>query len=46
MLGLNLEFHPRFVRYYTRLAEDMHKAVKQYIQDIRKLNFPSEEESY
>jgi 3-methyl-2-oxobutanoate hydroxymethyltransferase len=46
MLGLNLDFHPRFVRHYCRLAEDMNKAVKQYIDDIRKVNFPSEEESY
>lgn len=46
MLGLNLEFHPRFVRYYSRLAEDINKAVKQYIQDIRNMNFPSDEESY
>ncbi len=46
MLGLNLEFHPRFVRHYSRLAEDIHKAVDKYIQDIRKQNFPSEEESY
>jgi 3-methyl-2-oxobutanoate hydroxymethyltransferase len=46
MLGLNLEFHPRFVRHYLRLAEDMNKAVKQYIDDIRKQKFPSQEESY
>lgn len=46
MLGLNLEFHPRFVRHYTRLAEDINKAVKSYIDDIKKMKFPSEEESY
>jgi 3-methyl-2-oxobutanoate hydroxymethyltransferase len=46
MLGLNLEFHPRFVRHYSRISEDISKAVKQYIEDIRNENFPSEEESY
>jgi 3-methyl-2-oxobutanoate hydroxymethyltransferase len=46
MLGLNVDFHPRFVRHYSKLAEEMNKAVKKYIDDIRKQNFPSEEESY
>jgi 3-methyl-2-oxobutanoate hydroxymethyltransferase len=46
MLGLNVDFHPRFVRQYSKLAAEMNKAVKQYIEDIRKQNFPSEEESY
>ena len=46
MLALNVDFHPRFVRHYSNLAEEISKAVKEYITDIKKGNFPSEEESY
>lgn len=46
MLGLNTDFHPRFVRRYAELAENLSAAVKGYINDIREKNFPSEEESY
>jgi 3-methyl-2-oxobutanoate hydroxymethyltransferase len=46
MLGLNLDFHPRFVRRYAELANDLSAAVKRYIKDIKEKNFPSEEESY
>lgn len=46
MLGLNVDFHPRFVRYYASLADEINKAVKNYISDIRERTFPSEEESY
>jgi 3-methyl-2-oxobutanoate hydroxymethyltransferase len=46
MLGLNVDFHPRFVRHYATLAEEIEKAVKGYIEDVRKQSFPSEEESY
>lgn len=46
MLGLNIDFHPRFVRYYSNMTEEINKAVKSYIDDIRSGDFPSEEESY
>jgi 3-methyl-2-oxobutanoate hydroxymethyltransferase len=46
MLGLNTDFHPRFVRYYTTLAEEIKKAVTSYVQDVKNGNFPAEEESY
>lgn len=46
MLGLNLDFHPRFVRAYADLAGNMESAVKNYIKDIKALKFPSEKESY
>lgn len=46
MLGLNVDFHPRFVRNYANLADDCTKAFTNYINDIRKLKFPSEDESY
>jgi 3-methyl-2-oxobutanoate hydroxymethyltransferase len=46
MLGLNVDFHPRFVRHYAELADLMSKAVKTYIDDIKAGKFPSKEESY
>jgi len=46
MLGLNVDFHPRFVRHDAELADVMSKAVKAYIEDIKAGKFPSEEESY
>ncbi len=46
MLALNVDFNPRFVRRYANLANEISKAVKEYISDIRKGTFPSEEESY
>ena len=46
MLGLNVDFHPRFVRHYAKLAEQITNAVKNYIDDVKGKNFPSEDESY
>ena len=46
MLGLNVDFHPPFVRYYAHLADVVSNAVKKYIDDVRQTKFPSEEESY
>jgi len=46
MLGLNIDFHPRFVRKYGSFAEQTISGVKQYIEDVKKKDFPSEKESY
>lgn len=46
MLGLNVDFHPRFVRRYANLADEISKAVNSYIDDIKSSKFPSDEESY
>jgi 3-methyl-2-oxobutanoate hydroxymethyltransferase len=46
MMGINFEFKPRFLRRYLNLHEDMGNAVKQYINDVKSGNFPSEKESY
>lgn len=46
MLGLNEDFHPRFVRNYSHLGDEVLKAVKNYIDDVRKIKFPSSKESY
>jgi 3-methyl-2-oxobutanoate hydroxymethyltransferase len=46
MLALNVDFHPRFVRHYSKLAEAINKAVTNYISDVKKGSFPSSDESY
>jgi len=45
-LGLTTDFNPRFVRRYARLDETITDAVQDYIQDVRKRDFPSDDESY
>ena len=46
MLGMTHEFHPRFLRRYLNLYDEMTQAVSQYVQDVKSHDFPSEEESY
>lgn len=46
MLGINTEFKPRFLRQYLNINEQATKAVHQYIQDVKSLNFPNENEQY
>lgn len=46
MLGLYTRFHPRFVRRYAQLGEEMHAAFCRYVEDVRDGSFPSEDESY
>ena len=45
-LGLTMDFNPRFVRRYPRLADEMTRAIEEYVDDVRARRFPSEEESY
>jgi 3-methyl-2-oxobutanoate hydroxymethyltransferase len=46
MLGLNIDFSPRFLRRYNNLFEQILGSVEEYISDIKKRDFPSKEESY
>ena len=46
MLGINLEFSPRFLRRYHNLNQEINKSVSNYIDDIKNLNFPNEKEQY
>lgn len=46
MLGINTEFHPRFLRRYMNLYDDMKEAVGKYISDIKSNDFPNEKEQY
>jgi 3-methyl-2-oxobutanoate hydroxymethyltransferase len=46
MLGINKDFHPRFLRRYADLHEVVVSAVTKYIEDVKSGDFPTEEESY
>jgi len=46
MLGMTMEFNPRFLRRYANLAEIMDSAFKKYINDVKSLDFPNEKEQY
>lgn len=46
MLGLTQNFSPRFLRRYAQLGETMTEAVKQYISDVKSLDFPNASEQY
>jgi 3-methyl-2-oxobutanoate hydroxymethyltransferase len=46
MLGITLDFSPRFLRRYHNLAEEIKGAVTTYIKDVKSLDFPNEKEQY
>jgi 3-methyl-2-oxobutanoate hydroxymethyltransferase len=46
MLGINKEFSPRFLRRYANLYDEMTKAFENYVSDVRKQDFPNENEQY
>ncbi len=46
MLGMTHEFHPRFLRRYMNLYEDMSTAISQYVDDVKSVDFPNENEQY
>jgi 3-methyl-2-oxobutanoate hydroxymethyltransferase len=46
MLGLTIDFNPRFVRKYADLNKNIHDSVSQYINDIKIKDFPNDDESY
>jgi 3-methyl-2-oxobutanoate hydroxymethyltransferase len=46
LLGITMDFSPRFLRRYLNLAEEIDGAIKHYCEDVRTGNFPNDEESY
>ncbi len=46
MLGITQEFSPRFLRRYHNLNQEINRAVSNYIDDVKNLDFPSEKEQY
>ncbi len=46
MLGMTHEFSPRFLRRYLNLYDDMTGAFKNYIKDVKNVDFPNKKEQY
>jgi len=46
MLGINQNFHPRFLRRYHNLFEEIKGSVENYIGDVKSKDFPSDKEQY
>lgn len=46
MLGLTMEFSPRFLRRYLNLAAEIKGAVSGYVKDVKSGDFPNEKEQY
>ncbi len=46
MLGLFDKFKPRFVRRYAEVAKEMRNAFRSYVDDVKKADFPSQDESF
>ena len=46
MLGITMEFKPRFLRRYADLQGVINKAVNDYVTDVKAKTFPSEKEQY
>lgn len=46
MLGIFEAFTPKFVKKYAQLSDEMSRAFREYIDDIRQERFPEEEHNY
>ncbi len=46
MMGINIEFKPRFLRQYSNIHEQATEAVHQYIKDVKAKDFPNDSEQY
>ncbi|MBK8196086.1 MAG: 3-methyl-2-oxobutanoate hydroxymethyltransferase [Lewinellaceae bacterium] len=46
MLGITKDFKPRFLRRYLELFDEIGKATKSYIKDVKDKNFPGDNEQY
>ena len=46
MLGLNEEFHPRFLRKFADLAGPVRDAVHTFVEDVRARRYPGPEHSF
>lgn len=46
MLGITQQFKPRYLRTYGTFGDDICHAVRQYISDVKNVDFPNEKEQY
>ena len=44
--GMFVDYKPKFVRQYLNLHEQMTNAVTEYINDVKSVSFPNENEQY
>jgi 3-methyl-2-oxobutanoate hydroxymethyltransferase len=46
LLGLTQDFHPKFLRRYLNLFEEIKGAIQHYIKDVKAKDFPNDTEQY
>jgi len=46
MLGMNNDFNPRFLRRYLNMYQLMTEAIRQYVSDVKSVDFPNQDEQY
>ena len=46
LLGITKEFHPRFLRRYLNLYDEIKTASEKYIADVKSRDFPNKNEQY
>ena len=46
MLGITMDFSPRFLRRYLNLESDIKQAVNAFVEDVRTKDFPNPDEQY
>jgi 3-methyl-2-oxobutanoate hydroxymethyltransferase len=46
MLGITQEFSPRFLRRYLDAGDQMKDAIQHYVSDVKRVDFPNENEQY
>ena len=46
LMGITKDFHPRFLRRYLDLFDQMKSATEAYISDVKSRDFPNEKEQY
>jgi len=46
LLGMTHEFNPRFLRRYLSLFDEITGAIKNYVSDVKSVDFPNEKEQY
>ncbi len=46
LLGITKDFHPRFLRRYMELFDEIKGAVEHYIKDVKSMDFPGPKEQY
>lgn len=46
LLGMDAEFHPRFLKRFAEFSETVPQALKEYSRSVKERRFPTEEQSF